>query len=88
MSYYTKPDNHIRDKVKVVLEQLNFTTKKQLEHVADVNKNDLADKKDVIALKAEVEKLDINKLFNVPNNLNNLKAKVGAFDVGELKLFL
>ena len=88
MSYYTKPDNHIRDKVKVVLKQLNFTTKKQLEHVADVNKNDLADKKDVIALKAEVEKLDINKLFNVPNNLNNLKAKVGAFDVGELKLFL
>ena len=56
MSYYPEPENHIRDKVKVVLE---FT-----------------DKKDFIALKADVEKLDINKLVNVLTSLNNLKTKV------------
>ena len=36
-------------------------------------------------MKAEVEKLDINKLVNVPNSLNNLKTKVDDLDVGKLK---
>ena len=28
MSYYPEPDNHIRDKVKVVLDLSNYATKK------------------------------------------------------------
>ena len=36
-------------------------------------------------LKAEVSKLDIKVLFNVPAGLNNLKTKVDDLDVGELK---
>ena len=47
--------------------------------------SDLAAKKDFIALKAEVEKLDINKLTNVPTSLNDLKTKVDDLDVGKLK---
>ena len=42
-------------------------------------------RKDFIALKAEVDKLDINKLTNVPTSLNNLKTKVDDLDVGKLK---
>ena len=38
-----------------------------------------------IALKAGVDKLDINKLVNVPTSLNNLKTKVDDLDVGKLK---
>ena len=37
-------------------------------------------------MKAEVDKLDINKLVNVPANLNNLKTKVVDLDVGKLKI--
>ena len=37
------------------------------------------------ALKAEVEKLDISKLVNVPTSLNNLKSKVDDLDVSKLK---
>ena len=37
------------------------------------------------ALKAEVDKLGISKLTNVPTSLNNLKAKVDPLDVGTLK---
>ena len=37
-------------------------------------------------MKAEVEKLDINKLTNVPTSLNSLKTKV--LDVGKLKTVL
>ena len=36
----------------------------------------LAIKSDFIALKAQVDKLDINKMLNVSSNLNNFKAKV------------
>ena len=46
---------------------------------------DLAAKKIFIALKAEFDKLDINKLINFQTSLNNLSIKVGDLDVGELK---
>ena len=39
-------------------------------------------------LKGEVNKLDINKLANVLNSLNNLKAKVDGSDVDKLKTVL
>ena len=38
-------------------------------------------------MKAEVDKLDINKLTSVPNSLNNLKTKVDELNVGKLKTF-
>ena len=63
----------------------NYATKKELEHATGINTSDLAAKKDFIALKAEVDKLDINKLVNVPTSLNNLKIKVDDLDVGKLK---
>ena len=36
-------------------------------------------------MKAEFDKLDFNKLNNVPTSLNNLKTKVDYWDVGKLK---
>ena len=36
-------------------------------------------------MKAEVHKLNINKLVKVPTTLNNLKTKVDDFDVRRLK---
>ena len=85
MSYYPEPDSHIRDKVKVVLDLSNYVTKKELEHATGIDTSDLAAKKDFIALKAEVGKLNINKLVNVPTTLNNLKTKVNDLDVGKSK---
>ena len=35
-------------------------------------------------MKAEVDKLDINKLVNIPTSLNDLKTKVDDLDVGKL----
>ena len=63
----------------------NYATKKELDHATGVDTSDLAAKKDFIALKAEVDKLDINKLVNVPTSLNNLKTKINDLDVGKLK---
>ena len=36
-------------------------------------------------MKAEVDKLDIAKLVNVPFSLNNLKTKLDDLDTGKLK---
>ena len=73
----------IRDKVKVVLDLWNYGTKKEFDHATGVDTFDLAAKKDFIALKAEVEKLDINKSDNVPVSLNNVKPKVDNLDFGK-----
>ena len=81
MSYYLEPDSHIKDKIKVALGLSNYATEK-IKHPTGIDTSDLAA---FIALKAEVDKLDINKLINVPTNLNNLKTKVDDLDVAKLK---
>ena len=72
MGYCPEQDSHIRNKVKVVLDLSNYATKKELYHATGVDISNLAAKKDFIALKAEVEKLDINKLVNVPTSLKTV----------------
>ena len=42
-------------------------------------------KKDFIVLKAEVGKLDIDEVANLPTSLNSLKTKVDDLDVRKLK---
>ena len=72
MSYYPEPDIYLKDKVKVVVGLLNYTTKKK-EHATGLDISYLVAESDFIALKAEVDKFDINKLINnVPTGLNNL----------------
>ena len=80
MSYCTEPNSHIRDKVQVVLDLTNHATKKELDLETQLAKVDF------IALKAEVDKLDINKQVNVPTSLNNSKTNVEDLDVGKLKI--
>ena len=88
MSYYPKPDSHIRDKVKVLLDLSNYASKKQSKHATGIDTSDLAAKKDFIAFKAGTDKLDTNKLTNIPTSLNNLKTKVHDLDLGKLKIVL
>ena len=63
----------------------NYATKKELYYATGFDTFDLAAKKYFIALKAEADKLDINKLVNVPTSLKNLKTKLDDLDVVKLK---
>ena len=84
MSYYTEPNSHIKDKVKVVLELSNQATKTELN--GDVSNLHLIQLLNFfIALRAEVGKLDIKKLVNVPTSLNSVKTTVINLDTGKLK---
>ena len=86
MSYYPETDSHIRDKVQVLLGLSNYATRNKLDHATGVDTSDLPAKKDFVALKAKVDKLDINKLVNVPTSLDNLKTRIGDWDVDKLKI--
>ena len=44
MSYYPEPDSHIREKVKVLLDLQNQTTKEEVEHATVIDISDLASK--------------------------------------------
>ena len=68
-----------------VLDLSNYAIKIELDHATGADTSDLAAKKDLIALKVVVDKLDIKKLVDVPTNWNNLKTKVDDLDVGKLK---
>ena len=63
----------------------HYAPQKELDHATGVDTFYLAAKKDFIALKAEVEKLDINKLVNVSTSLINLETKVDDLDVSKLR---
>ena len=68
----------------IILDLSNYATKTELDYATDVDTSDLAAKKNFIALKAEFDKLDINKL-TLSTSLNNLKTKEDDLDVGKLK---
>ena len=84
MSYYPQPENRIRDKVRLILYLSDYATKKNYRMLQALMHPIYLLKK-CVALKAEIEKLDINKLAIVPTSLNNLKISIYDLDVGKLK---
>ena len=63
----------------------NHATKKELDYATAVDTYDLATKKGFIALKAEIDKLEINKLIMFQLVWIILKTKLDNLDVGKLK---
>ena len=64
-----------------MLDLSNYATKKKSKDAADVDTSNLSAKREIITLNIEANKLDINKLVNVPSSVNNLKPKVGNLDI-------
>ena len=76
MTYYPELDSQINKNVKIKLDLSNYDSKIELEGSTGIDTSNLASKGDFIDLKVEVGKLDINKLVNVLNGMNNVKTKV------------
>ena len=70
--------------MKVELYLSNYGTKTDLKNKTGVDTSSFAKKTDLTNLKSDVDKLDIDKLKNVPTNLINLKSKVDKLDVDKL----
>ena len=80
--YFTEPKSS-RGRLKVELYLSNYATKakKNKKNAAGVDTSKFAEKIDLESWKSNVDKLDIDKLKNVLNNLSNLKSKVDKLDV-------
>ena len=63
----------------------NYTTKAGLENAAGVDTSNFTKKTDLAHLKSDVDKLDIDKLKNVPSGLISLQIKVDKLDIGILQ---
>ena len=84
MSEYSPEPKSLEGKVKIELDLSNYATKADLKNVTGVITSKLAKKVDLVSLKSNVDKLDIDQLKNVPTGLNSLKSKVNKLDVDKL----
>ena len=50
----------------------NYATTASLKRVSGVDKSNLAAKSDLVSLKADIDKTDVEKLKTVPADLSNL----------------
>ena len=84
MSEYFPEPKYLGERVKVDSDLSNCATKTDLKNATGINTSKFAKKVDLANLKSNVDKLDIDKLKNVPTNLSNLKSKLDKLDVDQL----
>ena len=84
MSEYSPEPKSLGGRVKVEVDMSNYATKADLKNATGVNTSKFAEKVDLASLKSNVDKLDIDKLKNVPSNSGNWKSKVDKLDVDKL----
>ena len=68
MSEYFAELKSLGAKVKVELDLSNYATKMDLKNAAGIDTSSFAKKFDLAKLKSNVDKLDVDKLKNVPTN--------------------
>ena len=72
------------ERMKVELDLSNYATQEDLTNATGVGTSKVAKKVDLASLKYNVDKLDIDKLKNMPTNFKNLKSKVDKLDFENL----
>ena len=75
MSKYFQKPKYLGANVKVELNFSNYATKGDLKNALVVDTSDCVKKTDLVHLKSDVDKLDLDKLKNVPSKLDNLKSR-------------
>ena len=80
--YFPKPKS-LGTNVKVKLDLSNYATQLDLKKATVLYTMGFAKKTDLVNLKSDVDKFDIDNLKNVPNNLTTLKSKVDNLDIGK-----
>ena len=84
IKYQKKKNPKSLEKVKVELNLSNYPTKTDLKNATRIDTASIAKKVHLTNSKFNVDKLDIDKLKNVPTDLSNLKSKVDKLDVDKL----
>ena len=87
MSTYYPPHKSSCQNVKVELDLTNYATKPDLKNITHVDVSSYASKTNLSALKTEVDKIDVDKLKTVPDDLAKL-SNVVKNEVVKKKLIL
>ena len=82
--YFPEPYRTFGRDINVKVYLSNYATKIDIKNVTHVDTSSFALKTNVANLKAEVDKLDIDKLGSLPNNLSISKTKVDKLDINKL----
>ena len=72
MSQYFPPYNNSSNNIKVELNLSNYATKDDVKNITHVDVSSYATKTNLVALKTEVDKIDIDKLKTGPDDLAKL----------------
>ena len=70
--HFPKPYEPFGEDINVKVDLFNYATKTDLKNVSHVDVSSFALKSNLASLKTEVDKLDIDKLTPVPNDLAKL----------------
>ena len=70
--YFPEPHEPFEGDINVKVDLSNYATKTDLKHISYVDASGFALKSNLVSLKTEVVKLDIDKLTHVPNDLAKL----------------
>ena len=72
MSQYFPPYNNSSKNFKVELDLSNYATKTDLKNITHTDVSSFPSKTNLAALKTEVDKIDVDKLKTVPDDLAKL----------------
>ena len=85
MSEYFQKPKSFGANVKVELDLSNYAARAGLKNTTGIDTSDFAKRKDLSNFKSELDKLNIDKLKNVPSGLSCLKSKADKLDIGKLE---
>ena len=80
MSTYYPPYKSSSNNIKVELDLTNYATKTDLKNITHTDLSSFTSKTNLVALKSEVDKIDVDELKTVPTDLNKL-SNVVKYDV-------
>ena len=88
MSTYYPPYKSSSNNIKVELNLANYATKDDVKNITHVDVSSYASKNNLAALKTEVDKIDVDKLKTVPDDVAKLTNVVKNVTVKKLILVL
>ena len=84
IQYFPKPYEPFGRDINVKVGWSNYSTKTDKKNILHIDSSIFALKLNLASLKAEVDKLDIDKLKSSLNMLSNLKSKGDKLDIDKL----
>ena len=88
MSQYFPPYNNSSNNVKVELDLANYATKDDVKNITHVDVSSYATKTNLAALKSEMDKIDIDQLKTVSDNLAKLSNVVMSQELNLVQILI